>query len=252
MINKRYKWLITVVLVGLVGLVATSSLRFKITGTSPSLKNFPAFTTQLSVNFNRQLTDNGLKVSSSDNIVKSAKVNGKSLVISLSEGLEVNKSYEIDIVSIQDTKNEKLINKKLRFVTTNDFGGLPKSQQQKILTKQTPSPSKDTINYEGLDNLENNGLSSAQIDELKQAFFQFGQSQHKTLNLVRIPAQSVETPPSSFSISFSASIDGAQFSAKVGYTDISSLRLQLFNKDGSALFDSGVIASTDANGGARE
>lgn len=139
-------------------------------------------------------------------------------------------------------------------------GGSRDSSIIKISKKQTTkttlnfkSPplvkSPANINYENISTLiDNGGLTTLQVSQIEQYFFKYNSSAHT----VSIDPDSVESGPrnpntsTSFTLNFNVTIDSTPYKATVSYSNLSSVRLSLYNPQTNALvYDSGAPATVE-------
>ena len=97
------------------------------------------------------------------------------------------------------------------------------------------------VNFSGTDALVNDGLTTDQLNEMEQYFFQFKSS----ANTVAIDPNTVQAGPhnpnvvSPFTLNFTVTVDSAPYKATVSYTDLNNVTLQLFNlQTGAVVYDS--------------
>lgn len=104
------------------------------------------------------------------------------------------------------------------------------------------APSVNSINFKGVDAFLNSGLTTAQINNLKQSIFQFKPTAH-TVSITNItPAPHDPNTSTSFAINFKVSVDSVPYNATVDYTGLDNIRLHLYDaQNGNPLFDSGDI-----------
>jgi hypothetical protein len=116
-------------------------------------------------------------------------------------------------------------------------------------TQQVSIPaSSGETNYSGFDALLDHGLTSVQANNLQTAFAKYDSG----ASTISVDTSSVSTtmnngssPPTQL-MNFTATIDGKDYSASVDYTDLSSVRLVLYDQSShKQLFDSGKINSAD-------
>jgi len=108
-------------------------------------------------------------------------------------------------------------------------------------TKRVQLPTIEAINFQGMGRLTSDGISTQQISNLEQEFFQFKPSAQTVI----VNTDSVEPGPhnpnvdTSFTINFSVAIDSSTYKATISYNDIMTVRLYLYDsKTGSQVFDS--------------
>jgi len=107
-------------------------------------------------------------------------------------------------------------------------------------------PSVDTISFKGTGALINVGLTTEQLSDLEQDFFQYKPSAH-TIN---INTASVEPGPynpsvsTTFTVNFNVSIDSKLYKATIGYSGFSAIQLNLYNPQSNAVvFSSSTVSS---------
>jgi hypothetical protein len=112
------------------------------------------------------------------------------------------------------------------------------------LKSKPPLPSVANINFSNIDTLIDSGLTTTQIGILKQDFFQYKQTAQK----VSVVPSSVSPGPhdpntsTSFTLNFGVLIDSAPYNASASYSDLSNIRLLLYNPSNKALvFDSYAV-----------
>jgi hypothetical protein len=113
-------------------------------------------------------------------------------------------------------------------------------------SKQAYIPSPAAIQYQNLDSLIAFGITSAQTENLKQLFFNY----KPTAKKVFIDPDSATSAPHNpgdptYSLTFSGSIDGKSYEAKLSYSDPTNVRLKLYNPKNHKQFYSGDSAKTD-------
>jgi len=244
--------ILTTVVLGLIlfGLVAYQlhNLQgFRVTSTNPAINNVATVSPFFDVIFNKRLASSNLSVYPNSPFIKSLKISNEELNISLVGPLNIGQTYTITIVSIYDYRGDHIVNKKISFVPKNiPTYSLPIDQQQLLLLQQIPqTPSKANITFLGTDALENYGVTAAQINNLEQALFNYKQ----LAQTVSIDTSSIAVTPhnptssnNSSIINFNVSIDGNSLKARIDYSQITNLRLYLYDiQNGNLLFDSGTI-----------
>lgn len=197
---------------------------------------------------------------------------GSGLVVSQTTGtLLVKTSKDAATISVsQDNKDAAIIgmgNAKVRltpgtYLVVASGGGLRDSSIVKVSKKQTTKTTLDfkssplvkspaNTNYQNISVLvDNGGLTTLQISQLEQYFFKYNSSAHT----VSIDPNSVESGPrnpntsTSFTLNFNVTIDSKPYKATASYSNLSSIRLYLYNSQTNALmYDSGNPATTGDN-----
>jgi len=95
--------------------------------------------------------------------------------------------------------------------------------------------------------LVNQGISTYQIEAIKQAVFLFGQTAKTTIttaavndNTIAIPPYSTNTVPDYFTMLFDLTINKTTYHATIQYSDVTSVRL-LLAQGNNQVYDSGTI-----------
>ena len=117
-----------------------------------------------------------------------------------------------------------------------------KKQSVKFSLNPTTSPklpSLNSVSFFGMSALVNVGVTSGQIDMLKNDFFHFKTS----AGTVSIDTQSAQTLPhvlgDPFVNTFNVNIDSQTYNGKITYSDPQSIQLQLYNPhNGHLVYDS--------------
>ena len=113
----------------------------------------------------------------------------------------------------------------------------------------TPVAATEPPTFGNIDSIVNRGVSAAQVDSLKWAFFAYIQANHLSAQVVTIDSSSLTKAahdPSSdiFTLNFNASFDtNLTVKAQLDYSNLTDVRLRLFNiTTSAALYDSGTIS----------
>jgi hypothetical protein len=242
--------IVIVVFVVLLVLVAIKNRQFRIVSTNPDIKKIQNISPFIEINFNKELSSNNVSFTSNPPIIRNYKINGKTLTINLNIPLRAQQNYTINIVTIEDTVGHKITNKKLSFVPSlTTPANLPQDQQQAILQQQVPPPvpSKESIGFSGLDNLLSYGVTTTQENNLEEAFFKFSGSA-KSVSIDPSSIAVVPHDPNSASmdsfINFSVKVDSKLYKAKIDYTNLTTIRLYLFDfQSGNQVYDSNFIST---------
>jgi hypothetical protein len=144
---KRSIVLVTFVIIIFVLITVLSSLKFHVVSTEPSIGSFPYAVSSLKINFNKDVSDNNLKLTSSPDIINSYTGSGKTITIKI-KGLAIGKKYTVELNKVQDTSGSALSNKSIVFIARNiNTNILPKDEKQAILKNQEnySSPSNNPI-----------------------------------------------------------------------------------------------------------
>lgn len=234
----------------IVGILIYQSLQFHITGTTPSIDNFPASSPVLFVDFSKPLAKTTLTTVWNPGVSSSYAINGQRLTINIQSVLEVNKQYTVTIKGVKAQTNETLGDITYTF-TTKDiaYNDLPQEVQQAIFSHQDNSqtPSRNTITFGGTDALVRQGISTYQIEALKQAVFLFGQSTKTNIttaivdtNTITVPPYSSNNVPDYFTMLFDITINDTHYHAAIQYSNMTAVELKLTQGNTQA-YDSGSI-----------
>ena len=114
--------------------------------------------------------------------------------------------------------------------------------------KQTISHTNATQSavFSGVDELVNEGLSSAQASSLQKALLQFKPGAHNFIIDTANVSQSSynpDNPSQAQTFSFPIKVDGSSYNAKLDYTDLTAIVLQLEDNSNKRVFDSGRVSN---------
>jgi hypothetical protein len=224
------------------------SRHFRVVSTSPKISNIAAVSPYLKINFNRQLSSKGLSVSSSYSVIKSYKVQGKTLLVNLKSPMTAGYEYSIKVKSISDTKGEKITNKAFLFTPKNiAYQKLSKDQKAALLQAQANRPpSVSDITFSDIGALVSDGVTNNQATSLRQDFFNFVPKANKVTvtNVVPVP-HNRNSSSTNDTINFNVKIDAKTYTARIDYSHLNDyIRLYLYDPTGAQVFDSGAAAQT--------
>jgi hypothetical protein len=245
---KRLKIIIIVVVLLLAiwaGFIAHRASTFHVIKTNPSTRSVATITPFLDVYFSRELSQAGLSVTSSPQIIVSHSISGKVLKLNLSGPLQANVNYIITVNAISDTTGKTL--KNINFSITPsavDYSQLPADQQKAILQRQTASANKDALAFTGTDALLSNGLSTPQVAAYQQDIQAFAQANKITPHTINVYSSSVTPGPlngsGTFSLAFTVAINNKNYKAEIQYSGLTTIELTLFDStSGVQLFNTG-------------
>jgi hypothetical protein len=242
--NRRRLLALLLVILLFVAYQVYYSQKLHVVGTDPSTKKFATSAPVFQINFNKLLSNSGLSLTSSPQIIKDQKISGKSLVIVLKSPLQTDQQYSITINKIYGLKGQVVSNKVFTFKPKLvDYKDLSKNQQQILIQGQTnKSGSVEGVNFVYMDNLFDYGVTKYQLSSLKQAVLKYAPSAKTvTVNTSSIKPQPHD-PSSDFElINFNLQIDKSSYSSKIKLSNITELELFLYNSSGVQVYDSGVI-----------
>lgn len=246
---KRWAIIGVAVIVALVVLTfirRTASLRVINLYPNPATSMAP-LTPFLKVTFNKELSSKNLSVTSDSKLVQSAKVDGKTLIITLTapnNAMDPSQNYKITIAHLESTDGKKFGGKAYSFSPQQtDATNLPVDQQQAILRQTTdPLISVADIDFSGTDEIfRDDSLVRLQSSQgIEEAFFHFYPFAHTitidTHGVTRTPPDSDNT-----TITFAATINGnKKYKAKVDHTGTTE-HLYLYDSENKQVFDSKSI-----------
>lgn len=231
---------VVVLIISVVGYYIIINLHFRVVSTNPGVNNVATISPFFKINFDRQLSSNGVDISSNPSIIKSYYVSGKVLTINLISPLDSKKQYVITLKKISDLKNEQIKDRQFTFTpSVIQSQDLPKDQAAALLKQQSSRPpSRNDIVFTGTDSLQKYGVSLTQVDDLKQAVFQLKNSASSavidTKSVVPVP-HDPNSSSRSDSINFLIKIDNTSYRAKIDYMDLVTLRLYLYDSQTNSL-----------------
>ena len=138
-IPKKIKAMIAIFLIIFIGLGIINMIdyySFHLDNVSPPVDNISNVSPFVDFNFNNELKNNNISISSNPNIISSYKVYGKTLRIYFNNILSTKKQYLITINRIYNTNNSGLKNIKINFRPVYNPQGLTPSQSQYVLKAQ--------------------------------------------------------------------------------------------------------------------
>lgn len=115
--------------------------------------------------------------------------------------------------------------------------------------KPTKFPQADQstgTTFQGLSAFISNGLTTDQTNDLIKAFSTFAPNSKN----VSIDTSSISPGPrdpnkiSPFSLNFKVAVDSSSYRGVVSYSDLTSVRLILYDSSGKQVFDSGTVKSS--------
>ncbi len=234
----------------LIGYNIYRAFQFHLVGSTPGKTSISTISPYVTLNFNQTLVSGGAQVDANPGVFSSYAISGKSITFNLATPLTTGKNYAITIHSLASTKGSKITTVVFSFKTkVIPFQKLPQDQQAAILKNQTArTPSRDSITYEGTNTLLDHGISATQVNDLKQALFNFTQIQHKTVSTVTLtnpvfipfdPHGTSGVASSTFSVTFDS---GSPYNATFSFSGLSTGRLLLVTPtSGQQVYDSGDI-----------
>ena len=245
---KRLKLIIILVIILLAAWIGSILYRvstFHVVKTNPSVGSVTTITPFLDVYFNRELSQSGLSITSSPQIILSHTVSGKILKLNLTSPLQANKSYTISINAITDTAGKTLTN--AHFTVTPsavNYNQLPTDQQKAILQRQEAGSASTAPSFIGTDALLNNGLSTVQVTAFQQDIQTFAQTNKIDLRTVSIDSSSVTPGPLTssgiFTLTFSVAINNKNYNATIQCSGIVTIDLTLSDPtSGAQVFATG-------------
>lgn len=242
---KRVLVVVVVLLLVWVGWLIYISSTFHIVRTSPSLNSVGNVSPFIKLYFNEPLSSKGLSVQTNQDITK-ATINGKIMTVSLSQNLTAGNTYTIVINHLASSGGRLIHNKRLTFVARNiAFSDLPAEQQQAAIASQDQYPySVNSINYVGFDALTNTGLTSDQVQLVKQNLYSYSATSRNNYQTMTIDTNSITSAPfdpnssATRQVMFTVTLDKTVYRATVGYIGLSDANLLLQDSSGATVYDS--------------
>lgn len=237
------------VLLLIIGVVVYQSMQFHIVGTIPSMDSFPNDAPILLIDFNKPLANTKLTTIWSPGVGSTYSISGQRLTINVRSTLQTGKQYTITIKGVRsqagDTLGDITYTFTAQYIT---YDKLPKEIQQILLKQQDqgPPPSRNTITFSGTDALINQGISTYQIEALKQAVFLFGQNTKTDITTAAVDTSTITIPPYSkdtsdyFTMLFDITINNTRYHATMLYSSVTAMELKL-SQGSTQVYDSGSI-----------
>jgi len=253
---RRYAWPVLIIVIAVIGLLIYRSLQFHIVRTDPSMDSVSTATVQITFSFNEALKKGTTSVTSIPSITGDTAVEGKTLRVQLTGSLNKGGVYTIVLHNVTSVKGHTITAQRFTFTAKDiPFQKLSKEQQKIILEKQANKPyTRSSFIVDGSDMLTTKGLSNTQLEDFKQAIYQYSNSVKQKVNTVSIDASTIQRSyydpenPSPTSFSFTLHINQSAFSAKLIYSDLNAAQLILVdNSTGQQVYDSGVVVVSTPN-----
>jgi len=223
---------------------------FRVVSTDPKLSSMPNVAPYMNVVFSEKLSSENIEISSDPSITQSHSVKDKTLKINFKKDkLHVDEKYTVTIKSIKNTSGKSITNKDLTFTAKDvDFDSLSSEMQTAIIKSQDQFPyTANSYQFEGIETLDEYGLTQDTTAGLRQAVFNYGQSIKKQIDHAALYSNSVTTtivdPNQNIAaINFTLDINDQTFSAQLNHWNLSKVRLYLRDtKTDAVVYDSGDI-----------
>ena len=224
---------------------------FNVDTTNPKLNNIATISPYLQINFTRDLSSKNFKYTSSNDLIKSYTIKGKTVQLNFNGGkFKAGQKYSVTIQSISSKAGETITNHKLEFTTTErTFESLSAEEQKAAIAAQdTFDYSPESITFNGLDDLTDHGPSWYQISGLKEALYRYSKSTGKNYQNITIVQSTIEeagvVPDSGRSTLYFTVTFNTDLSFKAQLDTFDSTAIQLYLRDqqsGATVYDSGAI-----------
>lgn len=199
----------------------TTTGKLRITGTIPDTTSVATQSDELVINFSEPLRSGSASISSDPQIISGSLISGDALTINFTpKTLKAGSKYTITIKSISSTSGDQLTNDQLSFIPS----------------VQAPAVSGD-------DALSNIGLSTDQVNSIELAIAQFN-PYAKAVTINTASVKHFRSNPtdawSPWAVSFSATIDGANYTVVGSYFDAQHIQTKVLDPaSGQQLFVTG-------------
>lgn len=248
----KLKLLITIVVIALIalaGFLIYRSLQFRMIKTVPAMGAVPTSAPYIRLYFNQSVEAGSVKLTSNSQDFGNYKVDGKTITLPVAAPqLQAGQTYTIELQSVTSTKGKTLASQTYSFVPkVIAFEDLSSEVQQAILQAQANRPkTRDNYAYTGLDALLDQGVSSQQLNDFKQAIFQYLEKSKKlSVNNIGVSSVTTEITQPGSTASFNLSLDNSEvLYAKLKFQFLTEAQLYLYTKEGQQVYDSGVIDLT--------
>jgi len=229
------------------------SSTFHVVSLSPSSGNVSTITPYIKINFSKIINKDNLVISSGPSIIKSITVSGKTVTVNVLVPLKANKRYEITIVTVYDKDGKELKNVNFKFTPKYEpYNSLSKDQQETILRQQEQSANNQPPTFLGTSSLINNGLTTQQVQDFEQGVTNFAQSQKLNFSSAVVNQSTVTSDTNNgngiFGINFTFSINSIDYSANIQYSGLQSVQLNIYNNQGTELYQYGNLNSASNTG----
>ena len=198
--------------------------------------------------FSDNLNPSSVHISDYGAIFNKPSVNGKVVTLSFAITPQEGKEYAFIIDSVRSIDGDTITGTKISFTAKNiPYDDLSADQQAALIQKQDRYPyTIDYISYPGFNELSDQGITFSQLQNIKQAIFDYSKVLKKEYWSVSLDPSSVRVvfhdqtarDPSGSSATFNVTMGNQSFSVRTEYTSIGKdTYTRLFAADGSQLFD---------------
>lgn len=108
-----------------------------------------------------------------------------------------------------------------------------------------PADREQSTTFQGMSSFINDGLTTDQVNYLIQGFSKFSPKAKNIAIDTNSLTPAPHNPGQPFAIKFRLNIDSAPYKGTASYSDLTSIRLSLYNLSGKKVFDSGVIPASE-------
>lgn len=211
--------------------------RFRLVSSAPTSDQVTIVTPDITFNYNEPLAS-AAKATADADIIKSQRVEDKSLIITLKTPLVTRRNYTITVTNITSTGGGQIVNQLFTFAAADaQITDAPPEKEQAIR-----APSRNNYNWINASELTDNGLTQDQLNVTEQAIFLYIQSTKQTVNditfskVVLAPAHP-DTPTAPDVTSFVVNFNDKSYSCKLAASGISVARLYMYS-NGTLVYDS--------------
>lgn len=238
--------LIGAVIVLLIAWTIYYSITPHVVSVVPSTGSISTITPYISVNLNYDIASNGLSVTANSSLIRSYRVNGKTLTINFSIPLNANQRYTITVSHVYDTAGKEIKSFSLSFVPSYvAYNALPPNQQKAILQSQSEAANNQPPSFIGTDILISNGLTTQQVQYFEQEVNDFAKSMNIQYSSVNIDQSSVvptSQPGGVFGLNLVFSINNVSYKTNLQYSGLTTEQVIINNySDGTQLFEGGSL-----------
>jgi hypothetical protein len=211
--------------------------------------NVAAASAYIDINFSKDIVASSLSIKYSEPFVRKTEIGENNVRLDLQHGgFKVGREYTITIVRVDSTSGKQILNKQLRFTAKDvPVSKLGKSQQQALVNKQDQYPyAPEYISYPGFDALLTRGVSSEQLQSMKESMFNYSNAVKKQFNTITLETSSVtyqrhdpEAADLKDHLTFRVKLGSDIYLTSVALDPIDNTAvLQLTNSEGVVVYDS--------------
>ena len=241
--------LVTIIVLALASFSLYKNITFHITKTDPATSEVSIYSPYIKVYFNNKLDAKSVKIEDYGALFGKRVVNDKTLTLYFNRALLEGKTYAFIIKSVQNTDGEAIQNTKIEFTAQKiAVSELTKEQQSTIIGQQDKYPYAPAyVSYPGFTELTSQGVTSGQLQSIKQATFDYSGTIKREFRKVTLDPATVNIVfhdptarnPNGSSATFSLTMGNEKYTARAEYVNLDNdVYTRIYNAAGVQVYDS--------------